>query len=275
MCSFTIVIKFGFRWRIKSASGSKENLWLKSLSRCRSRMPSALWAIDKSSYTTELLSCILMTSRALQDRSSALVLWVKWSRPSSSYQPSWKTPDSPSCLSISQTITLLTSTLQKFQRLKTRTRSDWQTSTTTQDRVSLLAWSLYSLCSRTNITLSILEDCSLVFSWRASDSLWKKPCSSGSKSLQRRWTVTSSRRITPTMWDICSARKVKEMITSRGTARKSLDSKLQAKVSSMAVLSRHLETTTLDLCFRDMVLALQTWKLSWTRRKKTFTRWHA
>jgi len=51
----------------------------------------------------------------------------------------------------------------------------------------------------------------------------------------------NSRKIMLIMSDICSVKRVREMITNLGIAEKSLDNKLLAKVSTMGVLSRHLE----------------------------------
>jgi uncharacterized protein with PIN domain len=72
-----------------------------------------------------------------------------------------------------------------------------------------------------------------------------KPYNSGSKNSPRKvLMVTNSRKIMHITSDICLVKRVKEMITNLGIAKKSLANKLLAKVSTMDVLSRHLEMTT-------------------------------
>jgi hypothetical protein len=72
-----------------------------------------------------------------------------------------------------------------------------------------------------------------------------KPYNSGSKNSPRKVLMeTNSRKIMHITSDICLVKRVKEMITNLGIAKKSLANKLLAKVSTMDVLSRHLEMTT-------------------------------
>ena len=72
-----------------------------------------------------------------------------------------------------------------------------------------------------------------------------KPCNSGNKSFPRKESmVTSLRKIMVITLDICSVKKVREMIINHGIAEKLLLNKLQEKESTTVAHSKHSVMTT-------------------------------
>jgi hypothetical protein len=94
-------------------------------------------------------------------------------------------------------------------------------------------------------------------------------------NLQRRWTEISLKRIIPTILDICTVKKEREMTIKVGTALKLLTNKHQDKVNIKVVLLKHSVMRTWDNFFQDMDWVQATWKLFLIRKKKIYTRLHA
>jgi hypothetical protein len=128
-----------------------------------------------------------------------------------------------------------------FQLQRTLRRSDSKILTIILERVFLRVWRCYIQHSKTNIISSILEDFNLVFSSKDWVWQWTKQFSSGAKNFAKKLTVISLRKIMHTILDICSDKRVKEMIIDRGIVWRLSLNKLLVKESIMDAHSKLLE----------------------------------